>query len=205
MDEHTQERSVKDIPDEIGARGKRFIHSRYAGSFLAFISFVESVFAPIIIDPFLIAYILARRSAWLRFTAISITFSVLGGIVGYLLGALFYESLARDIILFYGLEAEFAAIAWQLDENGFVFVLLGALTPIPYKIVALASGFVTLDIVTFLIASVVGRTLRLGLVGIATYAAGPTALAVIRRHLHVTAFFLAGVLLAYLVARIVSF
>jgi membrane protein YqaA with SNARE-associated domain len=180
-----------------------WLNSGHAGWTLAGISFVESVIAPILIDPFLIALIFAKRSAWLRFIAISIVFSVLGGIAGYILGALFYELVATKIITFYGLEPAVAEAVVRIQVGGFVFVLLGALTPIPYKVVAIASGIAQLDFFTFLFASIVGRVLRLGLVGWAAYMVGPYALPVVRRHLLNLAYLIGIILLIYLFLQIV--
>ena len=183
--------------DEVGERGARWLRSRHAGWILAVISFAESVFAPILIDPFLIALILAKRERWLYYIAVSIIFSILGGIAAYFLGALFYDFIGTSIIAFYGLEQRFAEITSDIDANGFVFVLLGALTPIPYKLVAIASGLTQVNFVTFLFASIVGRILRLGLVGGATYIVGPHALPVIRKHLLQLAYVIGFVLLVY--------
>jgi membrane protein YqaA with SNARE-associated domain len=178
------------------------MHTRHGVWALAFISFSESLFAPIIIDPFLVAYIFTKRESWLRFTTIAIVFSVLGGIAGYLLGVLFYDSLALPLLAFYHLTPSFESAARELDANGFVFVLLGALTPIPYKVVAIASGLVHLNFWTFLAASIVGRVLRLGLVGAATYVVGPHALPMIRKYLLAIAYIVCAVLLVYLLIRI---
>ena len=188
--------------EHVGKHGARWLRSRYASWILAAISFTESVFAPILIDPFLVALIFAKRTAWIRYIVISIVFSVLGGLVGYMLGALFYDFIGTRVVAFYGFEAQFSSISTDLDSNGFVFVLIGALTPIPYKLVALASGVVQVDILTFLFASIFGRILRLGLVGYAAYAVGPHALPLIQRNLLKLAYIFGAVLLLYLIFRL---
>lgn len=182
---------------------RHLLSSRSADVALAFISFIESVIAPIIIDPFLIAYIMARRSRWLRYVFVSVIFSVLGGIAGYLLGALFFESVGEPILSVYSLEDDFYAFADRMGETGFVFVLLGALTPIPYKLVAIASGFFEINFLTFVIASLVGRLLRLGLVGLSAYAVGPTVLPVIRTRLKLFATVVGVILLFYIIFQFV--
>ena len=189
--------------EEVGERGARWLRSPHAGWILAGISFAESVFAPILIDPFLIALILAKRSAWLKFVVISVVFSVIGGLFGYLLGALFFDFIGKWVIEFYHLEDEFAAITSKVGDNAFAFVLLGAVTPIPYKLVAIASGLGQLNFVTFFFASVVGRLLRLGLVGWATYMVGPHAVPLIRRHLLSLATVIGAILIAYLVVQLI--
>jgi Predicted membrane protein len=128
---------------------------------------------------------------------------VLGGIAGYVLGALFYELVAAPILAFYGLEGAMTATMARIASGGFVFVLIGALTPIPYKLVAIASGVAQLDFATFLFASIIGRILRLGLVGWAAYVVGPYALPVVRRHLLTLAYILGVLLLIYFVLQVV--
>lgn len=198
-----KEDPIQPYIDEVGSRGAKWLRSRHAGWILGVISFIESVFAPILIDPFLIALILAKRESWIRFIVISVVFSVLGGVFGYFLGLWFFDFIGTKIITAYGLEEQFSSVADSVDDNAFVFVLLGALTPIPYKIVAIAGGLTQINFVTFLFASIVGRILRLGLVGWAAYTVGPHALPVIRRHLLTFAYIICAVLLVYFFIRVI--
>ena len=193
---------LQEVEDKVVKRGARWLRSKYASPILAVISFAESVFAPIIIDPFLIALILASPNKWKRYVVISILASIVGGLFAYLLGLLFFDTIGIRFLEFYGLSDQFASISERLDENGFVFVLLGAFTPIPYKLVALASGFLNINIATFIVASTFGRILRLGLVGFAAYAVGPKALPAMQRNLHWFAGLVGLVLLIYIVVRL---
>lgn len=179
--------------------GIRWLRSRFAGWILAAISFAESLFLPILIDPFLVALILAQRHRWLYYTIISITASLAGGLVAYGLGYVFFDTVGARLVEFYALDEEFAKMAAGLDQSGFVFVLIGAITPIPYKLVALASGFGQISFITFLIASVIGRIIRLGFVGYLAYAVGPHALPLFRKHLLNLAYIFLILLLVYLV------
>lgn len=188
--------------DEVGERGMRWLRSKHADWILAFVSFIESVIAPILIDPFLIALIIAKREHWLRYITISVLFSVIGGVAGYLLGALFFDFIGKWVIEFYGIEKEFAAISKSLDENAFIFVLLGAITPVPYKIVAIASGLAQINLAAFIFASLFGRIFRLGLVGGAAYLVGPSALPIIRRHLLAFAYVAGFILIAYFLYKV---
>lgn len=188
--------------EEVGQHSAKWLRSRHSGWILGVISFIESVFAPILIDPFLIALIIAKRESWVRYIVISVVFSVIGGIFAYFLGYWFFDFIGTKIINAYGMENQFRSIASSVDDNAFVFVLLGALTPIPYKLVAIASGLTQINFVTFLFASIVGRILRLGLVGWAAYAVGPHALPMIRRHLLTFAYILCVVLLIYFFIRV---
>lgn len=184
-----------------GAHGARWLRSRFAAPILAAISFAESLFLPVLIDPFLVALILARRQRWLYYTIIAICFSLLGGIAGYFLGYWFFDAVAQPLLTSYGLEEEFARTSAQIAANGFVFVLIGALTPIPYKVVAIASGFGSISFATFLAASIIGRMLRLGLVGYIAYVVGPHALPVFRGHLLTMAYVFLFILLGYLLVQ----
>lgn len=192
------------IEGEGGKKRLHWMHSKYAEVIFAFISFSESVFAPIIIDPFLVTLILTKRQRWIRYTMIAIVFSILGGLVGYLLGWLFFDFIGYWVIDVYGLHDYFATVQTQINKSAFAFILLGAFTPIPYKLVAIAGGLLKVNFATFLVASIIGRVLRLGLVGIATYAAGPTALPILRRHLFKIASVVAVILIAYIVWRFLT-
>lgn len=183
---------------EAGTHGVRWLRSRYAGWILGLIAFAESLFLPVLIDPFLVALILANRSRWLYYSTISVVFSIAGGLVAYVLGLVFFDTVGQKLIDMYGLSAEFASMSASLDANGFVFVLIGAITPIPYKLVALASGFGQIHFATFLLASIFGRIIRLGLVGYIAYAVGPHAIPLFRKHLLTLAYIFFVVLVAYL-------
>jgi len=188
--------------EPLSSKHSRWLRSRYADWILAAIAFAESVFAPIIIDPFLVALILAHRDKWKRYTIISIVASIFGGIFAYILGALFFETVGSFFVSMYGLEQQFMSMHEHLNANGFVFVLIGAFTPIPYKLVALASGLLHIGFVTFLVASILGRILRLGLVGFAAYAVGPRALPVMQRNLHILAAIIAVLLTGYILFQV---
>lgn len=174
------------------------MRSRYAAPILASISFAESLFLPVLIDPFLVALILADRARWLYYTIISILASLAGGVAAYFVGLWFFDVIAQPLLETYNLQADFLHATTQINEGGFVFVLIGALTPIPYKVVAIASGFGHITFVTFLVASIFGRILRLGLVGYAAFVVGPHALPMFRKHLLSLAYVFLFVLLGYL-------
>lgn len=186
---------------KLGKRGARWLRSKYADWILVCISAAESIFAPILIDPFLVALIFANRAKWKWYIFISIAASVVGGLIAYALGALFYETIGVTFVGMYGLESQFQSIQDNLNENGFVFVLIGAFTPIPYKLVALASGVLHINIFTFLVASFFGRIFRLGLVGFAAYAVGPKALPIMQRNLWLLAAVVGVMLVIYILFR----
>jgi membrane protein YqaA with SNARE-associated domain len=127
---------------------------------LAAISFAESSVFPIPPDVLLVPMALARpRQAW-RFAAICTAASVLGGILGYLIGYAVFDQLARPILQVYGYGERFAAFQAMYAEYGLWVILIKGLTPIPYKIVTIASGAAHFDFWVFLAASIATRGAR---------------------------------------------
>lgn len=194
-----KDNTTTEFPKILEEKGVNWLRSRRSSWALAWISFAESIFFPIIIDPFLIALILANQNRWRWYIGVSVVASIVGGVVAYILGALFFDTVGVRVLELYALEDKFTSIAKQVDANGFVFVLLGAFTPIPYKIVALASGVLKINLFTFIIASIIGRLLRLGLVGLAAHYVGPRMLPVIRRNLQAIAAITGVLLLVYII------
>ena len=125
-------------------------HKPYALWIMGAVSFAESSFFPIPPDVMLIPMSLARpQRAWLYATICTIT-SVLGGIVGYAIGALLFDSVGQWLIHVYGLGGKVDAFRASYAEWGAVIILLKGLTPIPYKLVTITSGFAGYNIVLFL-------------------------------------------------------
>ena len=185
----------------LGKRSAKLLRSKYAVAFIAFISLVESAFAPIITDPFLIALILAKRNRWVYYTTVTIIFSVLGGLLAYALGLFFFNTIGEQFIEFYNLQAKMDFVTKGINNSAFVFVLLGALTPIPYKLVAIASGLLKVDLFTFIVASVIGRSLRMVLVGYLTYLVGPKVISLVQKRLFTIFSILGIILIIYIIIR----
>ena len=169
--------------EEAAQQAGGLLRSRYGLWALAGLSFTESALpVPIVTDPFLIAYILADKKSMYKGVFVTLAASVLGGIFAYALAFSFYEVIAERYLV--GVIGEqFYTIVDQLQGGTFVVTLLGAITPIPYTLVAFGAGFVKGNFILFLIASILGRGVRYALVGWATYMFGETALAMIRRRM----------------------
>lgn len=150
---------------------------------LALISFAESSFFPIPPDALLIPMALADRLGAWRFAIIATLASVLGGAAGYLIGWGLYESLGRPILDFYGLSAAFADFSARYNDYGAWIVLFAGLTPFPYKVITIASGATGLNFVVFMLASIVARGLRFGIVCALLYWLGPPIRSFIERWL----------------------
>jgi len=135
--------------------GKR--HALWA---LAAVSWSESFVFPIPPDVMMVPMILARRErAWVIAIVASLA-SVLGGLTSWVVGYYFFESVGRDILDFYGHLDNYERIRDSYNLWGVWIILGGALTPFPYKVIAIASGVTQLDWLTFVWASLLGRSLR---------------------------------------------
>ena len=141
-------------------------HKPYALWILGIVSFAERSFFPVPPDVMLIPMALARpQKAWLYAGVCTIT-SVAGGVVGYLIGAVLYDSVGQWVINFYGYGDKVEAFRAGYAEYGAWIILLKGLTPIPYKLVTITSGFANYNIWMFIILSLVARGARFYVVAI---------------------------------------
>lgn len=141
-------------------------HKPYALWILGIVSFAESSFFPVPPDVMLIPMALARpNKAWLYAGICTIT-SVAGGVVGYLIGHLLYDSVGQWVIQFYGYGDKVEAFRAGYAEYGAWIILLKGLTPIPYKLVTITSGFANYNIWMFIGLSIIARGARFYIVAI---------------------------------------
>jgi membrane protein YqaA with SNARE-associated domain len=129
----------------------------YALWIMAAVSFAESSFFPIPPDVMLLPMSLARpQRAWF-FAGVCTVASVAGGLVGYAIGALLYDSIGQWLMHIYNLTDKVETFRHQYAEWGAVIILLKGLTPIPYKLVTITSGFAGYNIWLFILCSIVAR------------------------------------------------
>ena len=127
---------------------------------LGFVSFIEAIFFPIPPDVLLIPMILANiKRAWLYAFVTTIT-SVIGGLVGYAIGYLAYEQIAEPLLLSLGKQAAVSLFSNSINENGFLIVLTAGISPIPFKVVSVMSGFTQMPVFVFLLSALLGRATR---------------------------------------------
>ena len=136
---------------------------------LFWVSFVESSFFPIPPDVMLIPMVLAKPAKAWRYAAICTAGSVLGGILGYAIGYFLYETLGQWLINLYGLATQAEAYRAAYNQWGLWIILIKGLTPIPYKLVTIASGAAAFNFWVFLAASIVTRAARFFLVAALLY------------------------------------
>jgi len=133
---------------------------------LAAVSFAESSFFPIPPDVVLVPMALAQpKRAWWFATVCTIA-SVAGGVLGYAIGALLYDSVGQWLITLYGLGDKVETFRASYAEWGAVIILLKGLTPIPYKLVTITSGFAGYNIWLFVLCSIVARGGRFFIVAV---------------------------------------
>ena len=150
---------------------------------LAAVAFIESSVFPIPPDVLLIPMVLAARDRAWRYAAICTIASVLGGMLGYAIGAGLYEGVGKPILEFYGYAAKFSDFTARYNEYGGWIVFIAGVTPFPYKVITIASGVTDLDLATFSIASVLSRGLRFFLVAALLFWVGPPIRDFIERRL----------------------
>ena len=133
---------------------------RHAMAAMALISFAESSFLPLPPDILLVPMTLAQpRRAWLIAAVCTIT-SVTGGYVGYAIGYFLFDAIGLPMLEFYHMMDKYEAFKAAFAEWGAWIIVIKGLTPIPFKLVTIASGAAQFDLVTFTLASLVSRSLR---------------------------------------------
>ena len=154
--------------------------------YLAVVSFIESSFFPIPPDVMIIPMVISKKEDFLKISLISTIFSVLGGILGYLIGAFFFD-LAMQIMTFYGYEEKLINLKNNLIKNeGFLawlgILFLAGFTPLPYKVFTIASGLIGFNLIIFILISLISRGLRFFIVAYLSYKFGNLFTQFMREH-----------------------
>lgn len=139
---------------------------RHAEGWLALFSFIEASFFPIPPHPLLGLMCLANPHRAVRYAAIATIASVAGGLLGYGIGHFVYDLVGERLLAALGLTESFPVAACYLREMGFwLFVAKGA-TPIPFKLLTITAGFIAMPLGTFILASLVSRSISFMIVGV---------------------------------------
>ena len=175
---------------------------RRAPIWLTVVSFAESSFFPIPPDAMLVPMCLARPDRAYRYALICSLASVIGGIAGYAIGYFLFDALAQPVLAAYGYADALARFQGWYDHWGALVILIKGLTPIPYKLVTIASGAAQFSFPIFLAASIVTRGSRFFLLAFLLRRFGPPIRDFIERRLTlVTTGAAAGVVLGIVVLR----
>ncbi len=144
--------------------------------YLAIVSFVESSFFPIPPDVMIIPMVISKKNDFIKIFLITTIFSVLGGMLGYLIGAFFFD-FGSQIMSFYGYENKLSNIKENLVNSDGFYAWLGILflagfTPLPYKVFTIASGLISFNFFIFIFISLLSRGLRFFTVSYLSYKFG---------------------------------
>ena len=144
--------------------------------YLAIVSFIESSFFPIPPDVMIIPMVISKKKDFIKIFLITTIFSVLGGILGYFIGAFFYD-LGSQIMNIYGYESRLIDLKNSLINSDGFYAWLGILflagfTPLPYKVFTITSGLIGFNIIIFILISLISRGLRFFIVSYLSYKFG---------------------------------
>ena len=161
----------------------RLAAHRWALPLLAVISFLESSVFPIPPDVMLIPMVLAQPRRAFLIAGICLLASVLGGLLGYIVGALAFDQFGAPILQFFGQEHAADEFIKTYNQYGAWAVLFAGLTPFPYKIITILSGATGLSLLVFVVSSVIARGIRFYLIAILLWRYGGSIKPLIEKHL----------------------
>lgn len=156
---------------------------RHALWVLALVAFLESSMFPIPPDIIMIPMIIARPNRAFVIAGVALVASVLGGLLGYAIGALAYEALGQPILQALGKADSMAEFATTFNDMGFWAVLAAGITPFPYKVITIMSGWTGMPLATFIATSILARGLRFFLVALLLWKFGAPVRDFIERRL----------------------
>lgn len=172
---------------------------------LAVVSFAESSVFPVPPDVLQVPMTLARPDQAWRYALIATVASVLGGLVGYAIGALLYESVGKFLIDLYGYNTKVDQFREAYAHYGHWVILLKGLTPIPYKLVTITSGFAEYNLFWFVVLSSITRGARFFILAALLHHFGPRAREFIERRLGLVTLGLLAVVVLGLVGAVYLF
>lgn len=174
----------------------------HASWIMGIVSFVESSFFPVPPDAMLIPMSLARPDKAYFYATLCTLTSVAGGLLGYFIGAVLYDSLGLWLISLYGYGDKIEAFREAYAQWGAWIILLKGLMPIPYKIVTITSGFAGYNLGLFVIFSMITRGARFFVLAFLLHRYGARARHIIERQLGLWALALAAVVVFGIVAAL---
>ncbi len=156
--------ALKDLTKKIYDKTLDLASRPNALTWLFAIAFIESSFFPIPPDIMIIPMVLATPKQAYKIASTATMASVLGGCFGYAIGVFGFELIAKPLLEFYGYMENFHKFENYYHQYGAWIVFIAGLTPVPYKLITIASGVVRLDLVVFTIASILARGMRFYLI-----------------------------------------
>ena len=176
--------NVKNKINLLIEKAKQNAAKSIAEKIVGFISLIESIIFPIPVDPFLAGLTLAVPKKAFKFALFCTIGSVIGGVVGWLLGYFIGPSIENILLnIPWFTEEKFMAVKSAYNENGMLIIFLGAFTPLPYKIITITSGMAGINVIGFVLMSLIGRGIRFFIVAYLTKIFGMPALLFLQKHL----------------------
>ena len=146
-------------------KSSKFTNSRLAYPFIFVLCFLESIIFPFPQEVFMIPMMASNRDRIFKIAWFALLGSLLGAIAAYFIGMYLFESIGMYILNLYSLYETFTNFSNQVSEYGFLYVFVGGFTPVPFKIVTLSSGFIGINFLIFIAASIISRSVRFFLIG----------------------------------------
>ena len=175
-----------------------FSSKRTAWIYLSFISFIESIIFPVPTDIFLAPIIISQRSKTIFLIFVTVLFSVLGGILGYFLGQYLWDLILPSINFIYpNFDEGFNSFEKNFLQYGWFLVIIGGFTPFPYKIITISSGILQLDLLMFIVCSILSRGARFSFVGFMFFKFGESIKNVLEKYLNLMSIILITLFILY--------
>ena len=146
-------------------KSSKFTKSRLAYPFIFVLCFLESIVFPFPQEVFMIPMMASDRDRIFKIAWFALLGSLFGAIAAYFIGMYLFESIGMYILNLYGLYETFTNFSDQVSEYGFLYVFVGGFTPVPFKIITLSSGFIGINFLIFIAASIISRSIRFFLIG----------------------------------------
>ncbi len=146
-------------------KSSRFTKSRLAYPFIFILCFLESIIFPFPQEVFMIPMMASDRDRIFKIACFALLGSLFGAIAAYFIGMYLFESIGMYILNLYDLNEAFSNFSDKVSEFGFIYVFIGGFTPVPFKIVTLSSGFIGINFLIFITASIISRSVRFFLIG----------------------------------------
>ena len=175
---------------------------------LTIVSFIESSFFPLPPDPVLAIVVAKNKNKMLKYAWLCTIASVLGGFLGYFIGYAFFETLGEAILRFFNITPDkFQEMVYSMGRDTWAFwiICLKGLTPIPFKIVTIASGFAHVNLGVFAIASLIARSTRFLVLSFLCKLYGEQVLNFMQKHQKLTLAIIVGVvIIGFLLIKLIA-
>ena len=189
---------MKSLYEKILDSCLNFCSKKNSKVYIYLISFIESIFFPIPTDIFLFPYVLVRQKEYLKISIYVTFFSVLGGIVAYLIGFYIWNKISPFLMNFNpSFVLKLNSFNEQFYELGIILIIIGGFSPFPYKVTCLGSGIIGINIFQFIIFSFLSRFLRFFLVSYFVFKYGDATKNIIGKYVNFISIILIVIFILY--------